>query len=378
MTCSEKRTFLSVTSIVIACATVLALFSSCDPDLTILTEYEGVNLIANKGFDSADWLPDQDTTYMVFEEVTGVTLPAGVTDSAVCRLEIKNLVEDGDFEQSNIGNDPIAPAWSTTGTGDVEVADIAALDGKCLLFNVPASSDTVQFDLSTLLDGYPESSSYILRFDFKANEANIFWYYFPTYNIDSKEKDLHTADVSNASQVQYFPDDFEITTSEFTSATGLEALYITGKVQTAYMDDFRIVRTDIPLRLRISLQWADPERPGGLRLVSGWYQFSVWVRSDPEAAITNNRFSSDDISIGIENEIAVFPDTDAPLDMNGWAQVSTTVFLQIDAPADPTADVLELSISPTDIKYANERDVGSLLITAPSLELYSSNPLSDD
>ena len=131
---------------------MLLFIISCEQDPTILTEYEGVNLIANKGFDSPDWNPDQGATYMTFEEVTGVSLPAGVTGAAVYRLEIKNLVDDGEFEVGAIGTTPAG--WSATGSATFEVSNVAVQSGNSLLFNNPARADTVEFDLLTLTDSY--------------------------------------------------------------------------------------------------------------------------------------------------------------------------------------------------------------------------------
>jgi hypothetical protein len=375
---APKKTFLRIPHEFVVCAVAVILYISCDQDPTILTEYEGVNLIANKGFDSGDWVPDQGSTYMNFEEVAGVALPADVADSAVYRLEIRNLVEDGDFEQSTVGLAPVA-AWSTSGiTPDpaddepvIEVAEISDFDGKCLDFDVPSPNKAVEFDLGSILDGYQQSKSYILRFDFKPDSEALYFYYFPTYDSDDYFTDLHTADAKEIT-VYDFPADFEITTSEFTSTGSADAFYITEAPQSGYIDNFRIVRTDIPLRIRITLPWADTGRPDELPLVSGWYEFSLWVRSDTVAA--DNRFESHDVTIGVENDIAVFPDRGTPLDMNGWARISMVAFVQIDAPEDPSEHVLELSVSSTDLKYANSRDVGSLLIAAPALELFSSDP----
>jgi hypothetical protein len=362
----------------IKCAFLIAplLFAlSCNQDPAILTEYEGVNLIANKGFDSPDWAPDQGSVYMTYEEVTGITLPSGVTGSAVYRLEIKNLVDDGEFEVSPIGTAlgtlPV-PIWSTTGTATAEVSGVAVESGQSLLFDIPASSDTIEFDLSTLTDGYPINSNYILRFSFVATDKKkAYWFYFPDYSISTPEINLRTAEVSNETITQDFPEDFGITTSEFTSVGGSDRFYITGVVQSGYIDNFRAARTDVPLRVRIDLAWADGNNPEKLSLVSGWYKFSIWVRSDPDAVFTQNRLASDHVTIGIENAVSVFPDTGSPLSMNGWASISTIIFVQIDTPDDPSERVLELSVSPTDIKYANSRDVGSILITAPSLELFT-------
>lgn len=361
--------------------TISIMFLSCEQDPTILTEYEGVNLIANKGFDDPDWTPDQDwpqpavPIYMTYEEVSSVTLPDGVTGAAVFRLEIKNLVDDGEFEDNPVGTEielaPLSP-WSTTGTAVADVSGVDVEGGNSLFFNIPGNTDIMEYGLSALADGYPDNSNYILRFQFLPTERKGYWFYFPLYSIATPEINLRIAEVNDIPLiVKNFPDDFEISTSEFTSIADTDQFSITGTVQSGYIDHFRIVRTDIPLRLRIILAWADGNNPEGLPLVSGWYKFSFWARSDPDALTTSNRFASGNVSIGIENALSAFPETGSPLSMNGWERINKVTFVQIDEPADPSERVLELSLSPTDVKYANSRDAGSILITAPSLELFS-------
>lgn len=354
-------------------AAVIAL-SSCEQDPTILTEYEGVNLIANKGFDSPDWVPDQGSTYMLFEEATGFDPPADAAGAAVYRLEIKNLVTDGEFEENIVGG-ASADAWTATGApgAAAEVAQIPDFEGNCLSFAVTQPTDTVEFDLTTISD-YREYSGYIIRFGLKVYDEKQYWFYFPSYDSVTFQENLRTITIEDLSRRYEFPDDFALTTSGYTSTPGPDTFYMTQQVQSGYIDNFRVIRSDIPLRLRITLPWADAERPENLPLVSGWYKFSVYVKSDPAAAGTPNSFASGDVTIGVENSTAVFPEIDSSVSLSDWTQVSTVLFVQINTPANTAEHVLELSVSPTDLKYANSRDSGSLLITAPSLELHVSDP----
>jgi len=362
----SKRAFIFA-----ALITVWLLMGSCEQDPTILAEYEGVNLIANRGFDSADWTPDQGTVYMTYEAVTGVALPSGVTGAAVYRLEINNLVADGEFETYPSGSPPpVGAGWSVTGAATALVSGTEVSSGQSLFFDVPstAAADSFAFDLEAMIDGYPANSNYILRFVFVPTQTNFCWFYFPTH-----PGDLHIASVDTLSIPYDFPDAFEDITSEFTSNDTGDIFLITGRTAAGYIDDFRIARTDIPLRLRINLTWADPSRPD-TPLVSGWYKFSLWVRSDPDAASTPNSFAGDTVTIGIENALSVVSSVSSLPLVDGWAQISIVLFVQINEPDDHGAYVLELSVTPTDIANAQSRDVGSILITAPVLELFSADP----
>lgn len=110
--------------------------------------YAGVNLISSNGFDSGSWAVDQGATYMSFQSVaaslTGDNsqLPSG-TSNAIYRLEIKNLVPDGDFESDTVGaapatwtlssNPPTAPPGPPDNT---VITGAGAITGNSYSFNV--------------------------------------------------------------------------------------------------------------------------------------------------------------------------------------------------------------------------------------------------
>ena len=348
----------------------------------ILTEYDGINLIANKGFDT-DWTIDTTDDYMLFEEVTdagqlaALGLPEGVSGESVYRLEIKNVVPDGDFETAAVGSLPSAD-WALSGSAVGEVSSALPASGaNSLLFDLTLPEDVVSFDFSALTDSYPDNAGYLVRFDIITNTPTIFRFYFPS----TLDIDLRTADIDDAAVVIDFPDDFVETTSTFTKTGGADLFSITGTAQTGYIDNLRLVRTDESLLLRLSLPWFDPDRPTGpngeaLNLVSGWYQFRVWVKTDPTADTGINRYASDAISLGTNSSYSIRTDGEVTFDPSAWIQVGEVFFYQIDAPADPQdpTPVIELTISPTDILNSNSLDVGSLCLTSPTLHFYSSDP----
>jgi len=89
----------------------------------LFPEYRGTNLINSIPF--ADWTPDQTDPYMNYEQVTGTGYepPSGHSGAEVYRLEIKNLISNGDFETSTVGAAPAG--WTAyNGGGAVDTLEI--------------------------------------------------------------------------------------------------------------------------------------------------------------------------------------------------------------------------------------------------------------
>ncbi|MBT3274795.1 MAG: hypothetical protein HN368_16685 [Spirochaetales bacterium] len=366
------------------------LFAACEQD-PILTEYDGINLIANSGFANG-WVLDTGTEYMLFEEVTDIGeqlalgLPVGIAGEAVYRLEIRNLVPDGDFESTAAGFLPSLD-WSAVDGGSGTISGgvssaYAATGSRSLYFSLDEPEDVISYSLAGLTDFYPADAKYILRFDLIADVARILRFYFPSSGL----VDLRTAEITpeDVFETVAFPDAFELATSTFTSTGPVDFFYITDRVQSGYIDNLRITRRDEPLHLRLPLTWFDTDRPTGsggesLNLVSGYYEFAVWVKEDPSVGTgaAPNRFSTDNLTIGINESSSVYTEAPTVLDLSEWVQITQILWLQIDAPADPadTTPIIELVISPTDILNTGSLDVGSICMVNPELYLYSNNPL---
>jgi hypothetical protein len=144
------------------------------------------------------------------------------------------------------------------------------------------------------------------------------------------------------------------------------------------IDDIRMLRADIPCRIRYVVPFSKSGRPD---LVPGTYVFSVYVKAHPLIPVTPNRFSATGVSIAVDGavngtfaykaQVAVAHPTDPGA--NYWSQWTLVKgsfsVTSIPSSSPPNAPMLQLSISPTDVTSSIENeDVGSLLIAAPRLE----------
>ncbi|RKX84217.1 MAG: hypothetical protein DRP57_06375, partial [Spirochaetes bacterium] len=98
----------------------------------LFSEYRGTNLL--DGIPFTTWVPDQTGPYMNYEEEsgTGCEPPSDHPGEEVYRLEIKNLIPNGDFEATTAGAAPLGwTAYNGGGTGSdtLEVIDSGNLGG---------------------------------------------------------------------------------------------------------------------------------------------------------------------------------------------------------------------------------------------------------
>ena len=123
---------------------IAVLLASCEPLGGYFDDYydaagDPINLIENRGFGITDWVPDQSAPFMAFavvgtaEGIDTTGLPAGFSGD-ICRLEILNLLPNGDFEATPLGTAPAG--WVSSGTATtVEVQDAStALNGRYLYY----------------------------------------------------------------------------------------------------------------------------------------------------------------------------------------------------------------------------------------------------
>ena len=366
-------------------ALMLSFFSlfGCNIPTVDYSEYDGVDLIEGSGFDSGDWIADGNTYYVLFEAVsatvaTNVGLPdgyaAGDPGTAIYRLEVLNLIPDGDFEDPTVTLLGATPAgWSVTGAPIAAITDLGNVNGNRELHIDATSQEAVIFDFTHATagsaDGLVAGAFYQLRFDFIPAETVDYQFNFDNGGL-IKEFPIWESSVTDITIIYRFPFDFETVTAEFATTTAQNDFLVTDQSQELHIDDFRLVRTDTPLSLRIQLPYSDT---GRLDLIEGWYTFSVYVRDDPTVdddlyPNVYNRFAAQTVTVGIEEGLQLFDDSEAGVDWSGWTLLSFEIFKQIDPPDDPSEIVLELSITSADIVTANKLDSGSILITAPRLE----------
>lgn len=330
----------------------LILLTTCDFG-NYYAEYEGVNLIESQSFSSADWTVS-DPVYLDFSSIAAEadagTFPPGAAD--VHRLEVLNLVANGDFEGA------LAGSWTNTG-GIMNTSGVSPIYGDSLYFDL-SSDQRIDYNLTHLIDGFIDNGLYFIRFSFKADSDSLFEYNdgssFLLRRIITKDEGVRTFPVGNESN-------FSITAQPTAPAFSIGTVRVEdGFIQDGYMDNLRITRKDTSdsLLLSLSLPYADPAeaRPD---LISGNYTLSLFVKSeipDQLTPLSPNRFPSESITLKMNNAYAVHNVT------SDWTRVSVQGFFQIDPPADPASTVITLSVTPMNINYV---DVGSLLIAAPEL-----------
>ena len=370
------------------------LFFSCNL-IKDFDEYTGVDLIAGKSFTSEDWQADRaESYYLNFEPVTaeeaGTTqgLPSG---AEIYRLEIPNLVPNGDFEETNPGEAPAGWVLSESTNNINQVIDSGnyLINNNTLRFDIDNSKTNridynLRSDTTGLLDGFIEESSYLVRFDIRSTSETIF-----EYNNNSKTFTLWSFEKGEDLSVRVFP--LEIMDSQFTAQSGQAHFFSIGtfekheqKPQEGYIDNFRITRTDINQYIRLSVPVTDSEG-NRLELLDGIYRFSVYIKEDPThtkaSATAPNRFPANGVSLLMSVKSGdtvlkttvpeVFSPDDEGADWSVWSQISMTAFIQFDLPGAGTIEeqMLELAITPTDTSAGGAgKDVGSILIAAPSLE----------
>jgi hypothetical protein len=359
-------------SLFAACIVILWTVSGCGNDP--FYDFRGVNLISGSFSDPA-WAVDPSDTYMTFE-ASGESFTDG---TPAYRLEINNLFSNGDFEASAAGTQP--PNWAPAGPGAASDAySVAAngIQGNSLSFNIASNQDRLSFDLAAGSGDGLMGLTYIVKLDFNIAQNQLALSYNDGGKDNTSWKISATNDVTLPFPPQQDPPNPEFSVEspaagQFYSVNTVDA----SAVRSGYVDNIRMVRTDIPVRLRCVVQFSSAGRPD---LVPGRYKFTIFVKNDSTVTpVTANRFPARGVSIAvdgasdgsfsyIESPALALP-TDTGADWSGWTEVSGT-FMAASIPDTslPDSPMLQLSISPTDVSNAYTYDVGSILIAGPRLE----------
>jgi len=378
------RKYVPIKNILLIIAASAAFYACSQvPDLS---EYQGINYIANHDFTSPEWSFDDTVEgayhYMGFNtDSAGAAAPPAVAvftglpndaDSGdISRLEIFNLVPDGGFETGTAGWDNNGTTTNATfpqnNTDAERVLDDAGNDS--LKFTLPAGTDILRFNLSTLDDTFIVGSNYILRLYFTravTNDTAVF-----EYN-DGSDLDIistwkpktQTGWDDDLASYTRFPD-YDSINANITAQAGY--FFCIGsfdtneyKPQNGYIDNFRIVRSDINYYLRMTVPYSESGRPD---LYSGIYRFAVYVKGEADADATPavNRFRSSRVSLVINGKIEGFSSSE--FTNTGWTRLTAQKFIQIEK-----GGTIEIMVSPGDISgLANTLDIGSILIASPSL-----------
>lgn len=349
------------------------------------------------------------------------------------RLEIKNLLANGDFENGTANgwyhydgtgvpggvNDP------ATGSAEAQMNEPSqSMDGANYLY----FSTTANYRLGLVLNNannvnynsalinpntYIDGKLYVFGFNYRAYDLTAYY----EQNWDGTTLSLtdtsyqykggiNGTDVNPGFNYNYAPPlDPDLAEANngnvFTAdnSSGADTLFFTSDtIQTAYIDNVTVVRDtsgDFDLRLRLKL---NIDHRSDLDLIAGYYRFSVYVKAENSG--TNNVFEADRVELGIngydtDNQMSyektkVFYKTSALHNLysqsgdsfqgdwsSGWTQLVFETNQTVQLPDISADSVMELTISPSNPGSSdngwNRLDAGSILIAEPSLE-YSDGP----
>jgi hypothetical protein len=349
---------------------------------------------AQRQLATTEWHIDygQTPAYSDYVQINSVTataagttagLPTGYDDD-IHRLSITNLIPNGDFESA------LSADWSTVGGAIAAIATAPAqtntlgetlYSGNVLDFTITdPSADRIELNLNAAAPtSFVSTGFYLIRFDFSDSGAGDKY-----FQLQGFENGSWVTPVVTPNTIYSVPNDYSGIDTYFqgNSANIFTIGTTTGQGggMDGYMDNLRMLRTDIENRIVLEVPWS----AGGTRpdLVSGFYRFSLYIKNIPPAELPPNEFQSKSVTLGISNtpgglnsiyNQAVHQSNDAGANWDEWTQISVDSFLQVDKPAtDPNDPVIFLCITPTNVQSAPFKDVGSILIAAPGLR-YSSD-----
>jgi len=438
--------------------TALLALSGCTLNTDYFGDYRGKNILSNYDFNALEadgttpkWALVVDATtqaaaiaagqtyspsnYMTWEDVgnaanpdhaydvTAGTPATGPSGSKVYRIEIKNLIPNGDFENAvdsglvNTVPTGLGPEWTLTGSTYLRLStahpdngaptpqslptggsNIQTIDHRSLLFAANAGAgDYLKLALDTAL-GSPLwlPNQYRIRFDF-ANVTN--GTSFEVSLIDRVTGNLPGDNLSadkggdwkvdllstlNNPPLVITPVSRTFTVSSTTDQRTLR-LGSASNADGAIIDNVRLMPAVSDLSVTASLPSLTS---GSIQLLpgtkSGAYIFTLRILDDPTADQTSlnhapNRFHPNGLTVTIRGRAKNAPDTIllqqfVARPVSGWP-IWTTLTLKggldfVDSDAELSgAQALRLFLSPTD-SYdlaTDGKDIGSLLISEPSL-----------
>ena len=362
-------------------------------------EYRGINLVTDRsasvdGFSEAYADGSDPASTHDYITVTGgltaaeygVTtgLPAGV-ESTIRRVEVPNLMPNGDFEATA---PPATPAdWTiieaTPGSvifDAVDTIDPETIINRSVYFEI-IPGDLAAFDLTNLADGLVPSAVYHYSLDFRRDDINT----EITIGYSNGDPDPAVTVswerwVSEPYNALSAPLPVERLPSPAQSSLNLETVFVaqegaiaqfltlgslveTPAFQSGYVDNWTVGRLDNLPHLTLTLDVASAD---ALEIVPGDYEFSVYVKSEIDAQVTPalpNAFRAGQILLGKDNVFELFTRADAGWSATNWVQVSTTVRV---SRVDLADGQIQLQLT---LATADAPSVGRLLIANPSLEL---------
>jgi len=376
---------------------ILPILTTCTLDTEYFKDYKDLNLIGNMPLGGAwpDGTPFWQTLtykealgidpYMNWEAMTTVSPPADAPPgAAVYRLEIKNLIPNGDF------TDTITPLpWTTAGTSRAVIEAATVIPGdpnqdldyftpvrptgadNSLWLTVRNSSDSVSFDLSPYAVD-TVNQLYLLRLKYRSYSSIAYKFgqdYALDKFIDVSYKMMGLPELKNKTLpvVATIPDSNNLP-APFSFSAGIpHSLTFKGdKVveQNLAIDDLQMV--NVTQNTAVSLKVPsinDTQKP---LLQGALYTFSIAVKDEEVSALTPltaNAYAAEALTVKIwfiDNSFA--NKSRLTFDL---ADFNTLNFPISYTPGAGDPPVLQIDISPTEELNLSTLTCGRLLISDP-------------
>lgn len=372
-----------------------AALTACSLNTDYFSDYRGANLISNYPFTSTSWKLTDDTTsnptpadYMNWA-TAAATGPDG---SSAYRLEIKNLIPNGDFEDTSV-------TYPTTAWNAVTIAqlttDSAVMDNHSLSMAGGATSDTFTLNISAALSSQSllRTGKYRIQMNFKKPSISVSNFIL-TKTVDGNstqstlelsDNHLDTSTIYSMGTTTYMtngPVTFLSLTLTNTSTATLQ--FGDGNTSTPNfkLDDLTMVRGDIYLSTQLSL----PSINSGSKTFlpgsgSTAYTFSLYVLDDSTASETSgshvlNRINPSGLTVQItggvkSGAISTYKKffSRPSAGWTSWTKLTMSFGLDfVDSDSQLTGPALLIQLTPTnDLDFTTGgRNSGSLLVASPS------------
>jgi hypothetical protein len=395
----------------------LVLFAGCKLNTDYFSDYRGKNLLSNTGFSSGKWALVSDSTssdagynptpsnfmnWVAASSDTNLT-SAYRSDSnggSAYRLEILNLIPDGDFETETSSatsfTTPASTFWAThmsssntlvfSSSGTDSNGVPLSINHNTMNFGSAGTNDYVTLDVGSAVG----AATWVSPNPWTYTAAQ-YQFHMDFYNASEAETTLTMALTQGSSTTSW--DQSNLTqhgttlysVSEFIpigNTTTSIAIGSTSFQDTAYIDNVRLVNASIDPSVKLSYSSLSS---GTLQLLpgtkSGAYVFSLYVRDDPTADQTStaathasNRFYASGLTVTVTAAVKSGSGTYTAFvarpsgGWTSWTKLSFNMgfdFVDNDSQLNGSP-ALTIRLSPTDTTTAS-RDAGSLLIAEPSL-----------
>lgn len=417
---------------------LFVLLSGCKLNTDYFSEYRGLNLLKDYDFDDFEadgttpkWNLATSTDFMTWERIgdpadpnnnlsrdqaaaTPTAGPDGV--SPVYRLEIKNLIPNGDFEDGAVtaeGQTTLPAFWSTatyTGSAVATPSGIqfgvspspttrpGSISGRSLGWAGVQAGDQLRLDLYSATTSVRPSAWSAGKYRFRcelinvSEKAEVAMYLYTLSGLAVSQAVLAdregnwtvttTKSDDSVDHASIFPSStMFLTNTEFPNDEGRTLAFGHKEAVGPYaavIDNVRLVPDDQTLGVQARFPRLDsgaaPLLPG---TEPGMYVFAVYVRNDPTAG-TLNRFQPADLSVQLKAAVKPNPKATPTYQSaaglrpaGGWSDWTLLTFkmgfdfVNLNSELDGKP-ALTITLSPTN-GSTGDADVGSLLVSQPVL-----------